>query len=138
MSHVFAPLKAKWEAFGWRRREVDGHDLRRPVQAIRDVPDRSGKPVAIVAHTVKGKGVSFMEDDNNWHYRVPNAEEVAERARRSWACMRNAFASEITALAADGSSASSCCRATSAIGSSTTFKEAFPTGSSTAASPRPT
>jgi transketolase len=39
-------------------------------------PDGSGKPVAVVAHTVKGKGVSFMEDDNNWHYRIPTAEEV--------------------------------------------------------------
>lgn len=41
------------------------------------IPDGSGKPVAIVAHTTKGRGVSFMEDDNNWHYRVPTAEEVA-------------------------------------------------------------
>jgi transketolase len=40
------------------------------------VPDGSGRPVAIVAHTVKGKGVSFMEDDNNWHYRIPTATEL--------------------------------------------------------------
>ena len=40
------------------------------------VPDGSGKPIAVVAHTVKGKGVSFMEDDNNWHYRVPTRDEV--------------------------------------------------------------
>ena len=40
------------------------------------VPNGSGKPVAFIAHTVKGKGVSFMEDDNNWHYRAPTAEEV--------------------------------------------------------------
>jgi transketolase len=50
------------------------------VDTLRNVPDGSGKPVAIVAHTVKGKGVSFMEDDNNWHYRVPTAEEV-EKAK---------------------------------------------------------
>jgi transketolase len=40
------------------------------------IPDGSGKPIAIIAHTVKGKGVSFMEDDNNWHYRIPTADEV--------------------------------------------------------------
>jgi len=42
------------------------------------VPNGSGKPVALIAHTVKGKGVSFMEDDNNWHYRPPTAEEVVK------------------------------------------------------------
>ena len=41
-----------------------------------NVPNGSGKPLAIIAHTVKGKGVSFMEDDNNWHYRAPTADEV--------------------------------------------------------------
>jgi transketolase len=46
------------------------------VNRLRSVPDGSGKPVAIVAHTVKGKGVSFMEDDNNWHYRIPSEAEV--------------------------------------------------------------
>ncbi|MCC3405787.1 MAG: transketolase [Microcoleus sp. PH2017_10_PVI_O_A] len=72
------PLKEKWEAFGWSTCEIDGHDMAALVDALRNVPDRSGKPIAIVAHTVKGKGVSFMEDDNNWHYRVPNAEEVVK------------------------------------------------------------
>jgi transketolase len=46
------------------------------VDLLSRLPDSSGKPVAIVAHTVKGKGVSFMEDDNNWHYRIPTAAEV--------------------------------------------------------------
>ncbi len=45
------------------------------------LPNESGKPVAIVAHTVKGRGVSFMEDDNNWHYRIPTADEVAAARR---------------------------------------------------------
>ena len=70
------PLRQKWASFGWSAYEVDGHDLNALVDALRNVPDGSGKPVAIVAHTVKGKGVSFMEDDNNWHYRIPNADEV--------------------------------------------------------------
>jgi transketolase len=74
------PLKQKWEAFGWSAYEVDGHDMGALVDAVRNVPDGSGKPVAIVAHTVKGKGISFMEDDNNWHYRSPDAGELL-RAR---------------------------------------------------------
>jgi transketolase len=75
------PLRAKWEAFGWSASEVDGHDVASLVQALRRVPDGSGKPVAIIANTVKGKGVSFMEDDNNWHYRIPTADEVTAAAR---------------------------------------------------------
>lgn len=72
------PLKQKWETFGWTGYEVDGHNLGALIQVIQNVPDGSGKPVAIVAHTVKGKGVSFMEGDNNWHYRIPSAEEVTK------------------------------------------------------------
>jgi transketolase len=70
------PLADKWRAFGWNACEVDGHDMGALVKLLSNVPDGSGKPVAIIAHTVKGKGVSFMEDDNNWHYRIPTAEEV--------------------------------------------------------------
>jgi len=70
------PLADKWRAFGWSACETDGHDMSALVKLLSNVPDGSGKPVAIIAHTVKGKGVSFMEDDNNWHYRIPTAEEV--------------------------------------------------------------
>jgi transketolase len=73
---ALSPLRQKWEAFGWSATELDGHDLGVLVQALDNVPDGTGKPVAIVAHTVKGKGIPFMEDDNNWHYRIPNAGEV--------------------------------------------------------------
>jgi transketolase len=78
---ALASLARKWEAFGWSSCEVDGHDLSALSQAMSRVPDGTGKPVAVIAHTIKGKGVSFMEDDNNWHYRVPKADEV-EAARR--------------------------------------------------------
>ena len=71
------PLKDKWTAFGWSAHEIDGHDLGALVGTLRAVPDGSGKPVAVIAHTVKGKGVSFMEDDNDWHYRAPDADQVA-------------------------------------------------------------
>jgi transketolase len=71
-----APLREKWQAFGWDAIETDGHDVAGLAALMQNVPNGSGKPVAIIAHTVKGKGVSFMEDDNNWHYRAPTAEEV--------------------------------------------------------------
>lgn len=68
------PLAKKWEAFGWDTVEVDGHDLPSLVRELSAIHPE--KPRAIIAHTIKGKGVSFMEDDNNWHYRSPSAEEV--------------------------------------------------------------
>jgi len=71
------PLAEKWKAFGWSAYEVDGHDPAALMQILTSLPDGSGQPVAIIAHTVKGKGVSFMEDDNNWHYRIPTEAEVA-------------------------------------------------------------
>lgn len=70
------PLGEKWRAFCWSDYEVDGHSMSDLVELLSRVPDGSGKPVAIIAHTVKGKGVSFMEDDNDWHYRIPTEEEV--------------------------------------------------------------
>jgi transketolase len=78
---MLAPLHDKWAAFGWDACEIDGHDVSALAEAMQHVPNGSGKPVALIAHTVKGKGVSFMEDDNNWHYRAPTAEEVV-KARR--------------------------------------------------------
>ena len=74
------PLAEKWRAFGWHAQEVEGHDIGAIRSAVADFHKRTDRPTAIVAHTVKGKGVSFMEDDNNWHYRIPTADEV-ERAR---------------------------------------------------------
>ena len=78
---ALSPLAEKWRAFGWNVCEADGHDMAQLVEVLSAVPDGSGRPVAVIAHTVKGKGVSFMEDDNNWHYRIPNRDEV-EAAKR--------------------------------------------------------
>ena len=78
---MLAPLRDKWTAFGWEAVEADGHDPAELAALMSTVPRGTGKPFAIIAHTVKGKGVSFMEDDNNWHYRAPTAEEVV-RARK--------------------------------------------------------
>ena len=69
-------LANKWRAFGWDTHEIDGNDMGQVTEAFTKIPGNTGKPVAVVAHTVKGKGVSFMEDDNNWHYRIPTADEV--------------------------------------------------------------
>lgn len=71
-----SPLKDKFEAFGWTSFDVDGHDINALESVLDKVPNSSGRPVAIIANTVKGKGISFMEDDNNWHYRIPNEKEV--------------------------------------------------------------
>jgi transketolase len=76
------PLVDKWRAFGWDAKEVDGHDLGELTQALSAWADvDEGQPLALIAHTIKGKGVSFMEDDNNWHYRTPNESEVLQAYR---------------------------------------------------------
>lgn len=77
---ALSPLAEKWRAFGWRAMEVDGHDMAALLAALNQPADADGRPTAIVAHTVKGKGVSFMEDDNNWHYRIPKPDEVKKAA----------------------------------------------------------
>ena len=71
------PLAEKWKTFGWHTQEIDGHDLKEINQAFANARAEISKPSVIVAHTIKGKGVSFMEDDNNWHYRTPSPEELA-------------------------------------------------------------
>jgi transketolase len=73
-----APLAAKWRACGWVARELDGHDPAALAAALDGVPLQAGHPSVIIAHTVKGKGVDFMEDKLRWHYSSPNAEQLAE------------------------------------------------------------
>jgi transketolase len=73
-------LADKWRAFGWNTSEVDGHDLSALVPALSADFPAEGAPTALIAHTVKGRGVSFMEDDNNWHYRIPSADELTMAA----------------------------------------------------------
>lgn len=69
-------LKDKWKSFGWNSSEVNGNDMEEILNAL-SKPSLKGTPNAIMLNTIKGKGVSFMEDDNNWHYRIPNMEEVS-------------------------------------------------------------
>ena len=70
------PLSEKFRSFGWDVHEVDGHDHIQILDAINGVSISKDKPTMVVANTIKGKGVSFMEDDNNWHYRIPTVDEL--------------------------------------------------------------
>ncbi len=68
------PIREKLEAFQISCLECDGHDFSDLLRALKDA-ESSGKPTAVICHTVKGKGIDFMEDENSWHKRVPTAEE---------------------------------------------------------------
>jgi transketolase len=70
------PLADKFRAFRWAVKEVDGHDLQELTEVFSSLPLESGRPTAIIAHTVKGKGISFMEDKLAWHYKSPTDEQV--------------------------------------------------------------
>lgn len=71
------PLNRKWDAFGWNVSDIDGHDFKEMDKSFRSAFRSEGsRPHVIIAHTVKGKGVSFMEDMLEWHYRSPNREEL--------------------------------------------------------------
>jgi transketolase len=72
------PLADKWRAFGWRVTEIDGHDMAEVVTALEAARAYREGPSCIIAHTVKGKGVSFMEDEVSWHGRAPCDEETAQ------------------------------------------------------------
>jgi transketolase len=72
-----APLAEKWRAFRWSVREVDGHDHAALAATFAAVPFEAGRPSAVIARTVKGKGVSFMENQLAWHYRSPSDAELA-------------------------------------------------------------
>lgn len=71
------PFRAKWETFGWAAVEVDGHAHEALLRALSVVPAARGRPTVVIAHTTKGKGVSFMENSVLWHYRTPRGEELA-------------------------------------------------------------
>ena len=70
-------LAAKWSAFGWRVLEVDGHDMAAVVRVLEQATAGDGRPVAIIADTIKGRGVSFMEGRYYWHTRTLTADEFA-------------------------------------------------------------
>ena len=69
------PLRPKWEAFGWRTFEIDGHDFHQIIGTVEEAKALKGKPAMIIARTVKGKGVSFMENEVIWHGTPPDLEQ---------------------------------------------------------------
>lgn len=71
------PLADKWRSFGWAVREVDGHDAAALERTFAGLPVEPGRPAAVIAHTVKGKGVGFMENTLAWHYKSPDAGQLA-------------------------------------------------------------
>lgn len=71
------PLADKVQAFGWAVREVDGHSHEELASALKGTPWESGKPSLLIAHSTKGKGVGFMENSVDWHYKSPSAEQLA-------------------------------------------------------------
>ena len=75
------PLADKWRAFGWSVTEVDGHDIAALLQILGSVPLTSSKPTCVIARTCKGKGVSFMEGQVDWHHRVPTRDEFEAAMR---------------------------------------------------------
>lgn len=74
---ALAPLADKWRAFGWEVREIDGHKMGEVVDALDALPFNGSRPSALIAHTVKGKGVSFAEDTYVWHSNNVNDEVLA-------------------------------------------------------------
>lgn len=70
------PFADKWRAFRWAVRETDGHDIDALLAVLHETPFEKGKPSCVIAHTVKGRGVGFMEDQLLWHYRSPQGEEL--------------------------------------------------------------
>jgi transketolase len=68
------PLASKWKSFGWDVHEADGHDFSSIFSALKSI-GTSSRPTVVIAHTIKGKGVSFMENNLLWHYRAPDDQE---------------------------------------------------------------
>jgi len=79
------PVADKWRAFGWHVMEIDGHNMTEIVEALEDAKAFKGMPTIVIARTVKGKGVSFMENVVDWHGKAPcreEAEQALEEIRR--------------------------------------------------------
>ena len=76
------PLAEKFHAFRWAVREVDGHDHNAIKEALESTPWEPGKPSVLIAHTIKGKGVDFMENNLQWHYSSPKPDQLASALKQ--------------------------------------------------------
>lgn len=75
------PQRERWSSFGWAVREIDGHNMGEIVEAFDAVPFAPGKPSLLLANTVKGKGISFIENRVEWHYRIPEGDGIVQARR---------------------------------------------------------
>jgi transketolase len=85
-------LSDKFQAFGWAVRETDGHDVTALSEVLGGVPFEAGKPSVVIAHTVKGKGISFMENNAKWHHGVPDDEQYEQAQQELATALREAGA----------------------------------------------
>jgi transketolase len=74
-------LGKKYEACGWEVVETDGHNMKVLIDVLSNVPIRIGKPTCVIAHTIKGKGVSFIENNKSWHHKVPSAQQLNDATK---------------------------------------------------------
>ena len=88
----YEPLAQRWEAFGWRARTIDGHDLDKLVENTTDIPFEAGRPSVIICDTIKAKGLSFAENNVAYHYWSATDEEIAQ-AEADLAAIERSFAS---------------------------------------------
>ncbi|MBS1503080.1 MAG: transketolase [Bacteroidetes bacterium] len=72
------PIDKKFESFGWAVKHVDGHDIGALINLFDSLPFEQGKPSLVIAHTIKGKGISYMEDQLKWHHGVPDPEQYKQ------------------------------------------------------------
>ena len=80
-TNTLEPLADKWRAFGWETTEMDGHDIAQMMDVFDNFPRGASRPGCIIARTVKGRGISFMQDKVEWHHKVPNQDERARASR---------------------------------------------------------
>lgn len=80
------PFAGKWRSFGWAVKETDGHDIEGIIRALKKAPFAKNKPSVLICHTIKGKGVSFMENRLLWHYKSPDQKQ-AESALGEISCL---------------------------------------------------
>ena len=85
------PFADKWKSFGWDVKEIDGHNISEIIDALESIPFTKNKPSVVIAHTIKGKGISFMEGVPIWHYRIPSNKEEWETACKELDIDKNEF-----------------------------------------------
>jgi transketolase len=90
------PIRQKVEAFGWAVREVDGHDVAALTDTLQNLPFEEGKPSFVIAHTIKGKGISFMEGILKWHHGVPSPEQYEQAMKELDEALQKAVKEEVS------------------------------------------